>query len=110
MLNETVNLKVLKEHHRTDNAVLVDLEYDPSGYTKEKQWIPLSLIEETWKNDDDVMHTVTSGTPEEGADGKFDSEILNAGSTFEHTFDVPGEYDYFCLLHPWMTGSVHVEP
>jgi len=26
-----------------------------------------------------------------------------------HTFDAPGEYDYYCQLHPWMIGSITVE-
>ncbi len=63
----------------------------------------------TWTNGDTAAHTVTSGSPENGPDGVFDSSILMAGKTFEHTFDEAGEYDYFCIVHPWMTGKVNVE-
>ncbi|MFL6315410.1 MAG: plastocyanin/azurin family copper-binding protein [Nitrososphaeraceae archaeon] len=28
--------------------------------------------------------------------------------TFEHTFDEPGIYNYFCTIHPIMTGLVNV--
>jgi plastocyanin len=63
----------------------------------------------TWTNDDTAAHTVTSGTPSDGPDGAFDSSIVMAGKTFEHTFDDAGEYDYFCIVHPWMTGTVIVE-
>lgn len=62
----------------------------------------------TWSNDDTAAHTVTSGTPTEGPDGIFDSSIFMAGTTFEYTFDEAGEYPYFCIVHPWMTGSVSV--
>ena len=31
-----------------------------------------------------------------------------AGTTFEQTFDESGTYDYFCMVHPWMTGIVTV--
>jgi len=63
----------------------------------------------TWTNDDTAAHTVTSGTATDGPDGIFDSSIFMAGKTFEHTFDEAGEYDYFCIVHPWMTGKVVVE-
>ncbi|HWP78056.1 MAG: plastocyanin/azurin family copper-binding protein [Thermoproteota archaeon] len=63
----------------------------------------------TWSNDDTAAHTVTSGSAETGPDGTFDSSIFMAGKTFEHTFDQAGEYDYFCIVHPWMTGKVIVE-
>ena len=62
----------------------------------------------TWSNDDSAAHTVTSGIASEGPDGIFDSSLFMAGTTFEHTFDEAGEYDYFCMVHPWMTGKVQV--
>jgi len=62
----------------------------------------------TWSNDDTAAHTVTSGLPAEGPDGNFDSSLFMAGTTFDHTFDDAGEYDYFCMVHPWMIGKVSV--
>ena len=62
----------------------------------------------TWSNDDSAAHTVTSGIPSEGPDGIFDSSLFMASTTFEHTFDEAGEYDYFCMVHPWMTGKIQV--
>ncbi|MDF2421636.1 MAG: plastocyanin/azurin family copper-binding protein [Nitrosopumilus sp.] len=62
-----------------------------------------------WENADHVMHTATSGNPNEGADGMFDSDILSAGDTYEFTFADAGTYDYWCILHPWMIGTVNVE-
>jgi predicted secreted protein with PEFG-CTERM motif len=32
-----------------------------------------------------------------------------AGSSFSHTFDAAGSFDYFCMVHPWMAGTVIVE-
>ncbi len=61
-----------------------------------------------WMNDDTAAHTVTSGTPAGGPDGNFDSSLFMAGTTFSHTFDSLGEYPYFCMVHPWMQGSVVV--
>ena len=62
-----------------------------------------------WTNNDETMHTVTSGTPEKGASGTFDSSIIDPGSSFEYTFNSAGAFDYFCMVHPWMTGSVTAE-
>ncbi|MGI0004299.1 MAG: plastocyanin/azurin family copper-binding protein [Candidatus Nitrosotenuis sp.] len=61
-----------------------------------------------WANDDAAAHTVTSGkdvTP----DGVFDSGLFMAGKTFSHKFEAEGEHPYYCLVHPWMTGTVIVE-
>ncbi len=62
----------------------------------------------TWHNDSGVIHTVTSGSFEDGPDGVFDSSIIMAGDTFTHTFTETGQYEYFCSIHPWMTGTVIV--
>jgi len=58
----------------------------------------------SWSNDDAAAHTVTS----EGPDAKFDSSLFMSGDIFEFTFDEPGTYPYFCIVHPWMTGEIIV--
>ena len=63
-----------------------------------------------WINEDSTAHTVTSGTPQDGHDGLFDSGIIAPRGEFEFTFngfDV-GTYPYYCIAHPWMVGSVTV--
>ncbi len=62
-----------------------------------------------WSNDDTAAHTVTSGTPEGGPDGVFDSSLFMAGNSFTHKFTDAGTYDYFCMVHPWMVGQVIVQ-
>ena len=64
--------------------------------------------EVTWENNDTAAHTITSGTPTEGPDGIFDSNLVMAGSSFSHVFAEAGSYDYFCMVHPWMQGMVMV--
>ena len=54
----------------------------------------------TWTNKDVSVHTVTSN------DELFDSGMLMPGDTFEQTFAEPGLYEYYCMLHPWMTGTI----
>jgi plastocyanin len=56
----------------------------------------------TWKNRDDIPHTVVSA-------GKFRSKAMDTDDSFSFTFTTSGEYKYFCSLHPHMTGTVKVE-
>ena len=62
----------------------------------------------TWFNGDTAAHTVTSGTTTDGPDGIFDSNLFLVDAAFSHTFEKEGAYDYFCVVHPWMTGTVKV--
>ncbi|HSB83694.1 MAG TPA: plastocyanin/azurin family copper-binding protein [Nitrosarchaeum sp.] len=62
----------------------------------------------TWKNADTVQHTVVSGNPNDGPDGIFDSGLIKTGGSFSYKFTKEGKYDYFCSIHPWMTGVVTV--
>jgi len=63
----------------------------------------------TWTNADKAAHTVTSGNPSTGPDGTFDSSMFMASDTFSHEFSQAGEFPYFCMVHPWMVGTVIVE-
>ncbi len=40
--------------------------------------------------------------------GAFDSGPIAPAGTFSFTFTAPGEYHYYCVYHPWMTGTVVV--
>ena len=62
-----------------------------------------------WENNDNAAHLATSGTPDGGPDGIFDSGMIMAGETFEHEFSDKGEFPYYCLVHPWMIATVTVE-
>jgi plastocyanin len=60
--------------------------------------------EVTWINRDDVPHIIVN-TQE-----KFpESPVLDTGRRFTHRFTTPGKYDYFCSIHPKMTGTVVVQ-
>ena len=62
-----------------------------------------------WKNNDAAAHLATSGTPDGGPDGIFDSGMIMGGATYEYEFAETGEFVYYCLVHPWMVGTVIVE-
>jgi len=67
-----------------------------------------------WHNADMAFHTITSGIPPitvEGIfeeDGVFDSGMFTAGKSYTRQFDDLGDFHYYCSLHPWMDGVVHV--
>jgi plastocyanin len=75
----------------------------------------------TWTNDDDVLHTVTSGhQAEQGVpgvsegkdarpDGTFEGQLDGESTTFEFTFDESGTFAYYCDVHVGMVGEVVVE-
>jgi predicted secreted protein with PEFG-CTERM motif len=64
--------------------------------------------EVTWSNDDSAAHTVTSGSAADGPSGVFDSSLFMAAAIFSVQFDEEGDFPYFCMVHPWMEGIVHV--
>ncbi len=59
-----------------------------------------------WTNEDVVAHTVTHRVKVE--DQLFASPLLAPGDTFSYTFDKAGTYPFYCMPHPFMTGSVVV--
>lgn len=57
----------------------------------------------TWTNGDDIPHTIVS------SDGLFRSKVLDTGERFSFTFAKPGQFGYFCSIHPHMTGRIIVK-
>ena len=57
----------------------------------------------TWVNRDDIPHTVVA------VDKSFKSKVLDTDEKFSFTFAKAGTYDYFCSIHPHMTGKVVVK-
>jgi len=57
--------------------------------------------EVTFTNDDSTTHTVTFDA--------FNSGNIKSGSSYKHTFDVVGIWNYHCSIHPSMTGQVEVK-
>ena len=57
----------------------------------------------TWVNHDGTAHTVTSK-----GSNLFDSGNVRTGELYKYTFTQPGTYQYYCTLHPWMTGTIIV--
>jgi plastocyanin len=58
----------------------------------------------TWTNNDDVPHVVTSDDTK-----LFKSKALDTDDRFSFTFTKPGTYNYYCAIHPKMTGKIVVQ-
>jgi len=58
----------------------------------------------TWINADDIPHLVSE------KDGKFHSSALDTNDKFSQTFSTAGTVEYFCAIHPHMTGKIVVTP
>ena len=62
----------------------------------------------TWENTDTAAHTATAGSAVDGPSGIWDSSLVMAGGSYSVTLDEAGTYDYFCMVHSWMQGTVIV--
>jgi plastocyanin len=57
----------------------------------------------TWTNKDDIPHAIASSS------ALFRSGAFDTDGNYSFTFTTPGTYQYFCYLHPHMTGTIVVE-
>jgi plastocyanin len=87
-------------------AVQGSPDYDPEELTAKKG------DEVTVVNQDTVPHTATSGTgaTDPNSAKSFDTSIINGGesATISLAQVEPGQYDYYCMIHPYMTGKITV--
>ena len=56
----------------------------------------------TWTNRDETPHTISAAAK------TFLSKAMDTDDRYEYTFASEGDFSYFCTLHPFMTGIVHV--
>jgi plastocyanin len=97
-----VNIRIL-----AGSVVQGNPDYDPDAATAGAD----ALI--TWINDDETLHTATSGSGSSDAESGrlFDSGFLNKGQKFSIPADDvgAGEHAYYCQVHPYMTSKITVE-
>lgn len=87
---------------RAGSVVMIDV----SDFAYHPQTITIQVGDTIqWNNNDAVDHTATSVS---GAPAAFDV-YLAAGAWGSQTFDTPGTYDYYCIPHPFMTGTIVVQ-
>ncbi len=82
-------------------------DYDPDELTA------AAGSEVTVVNQDTLPHTVTSGTgpTDPNSAQLFDTSLINGGesATLSLAQVAAGQYDYYCIVHPYMTGSIVVQ-
>jgi plastocyanin len=90
----------MPDHADKDKEIVIDnFTFDPPEVT-----IPIGT-RVTWVNHDDVPHTATSTTKPRA----FDSGTLDTDQKYSFTFASAGVYEYFCAVHPKMTGRITVK-
>ena len=62
----------------------------------------------SFTNQDDITHTVTSGTPD-SPHGRFSHRLEGKGATATVELGRPGVYPYFCERHRSMRGEIRVK-
>src|SRR6185369_5083449 len=78
--------------------VIKDFAFSPSALTI----APGTTV--TWVNEDETPHTIADN-------GKaFRSAALDTDERFSHIFTQPGEFTYYCTMHPMMVGKIIVKP
>ena len=85
----------------TSGADAKQVVVDNFSFTPATAAVPIGTTV-TWTNHDDIPHNVIS--PEQ----KFRSPVLDTDEMFSHKFEAAGTYNYYCSIHPRMTGQVVV--
>ena len=85
-----------------ETAMKIEVKIDNFAFAPQRVVVAAGTTV-TWTNADDAPHTIVSTTK------LFKSSALDTEDKFSFTFATPGTYDYFCSLHPHMTGTVVVE-
>ena len=80
-----------------DEVVIENFAFQPSTLTVK------AGTKVTWVNRDDEPHTATD------TDKRFGSKALDTGDRFSMEFTHAGTYNYYCALHPKMTGQIIVK-
>ena len=82
----------------TASAVAIDnFTFDPQKLTVK------AGTTVTWTNNDDIPHAIAA------VNKGFRSKALDTDDSYSFMFTTPGTYEYFCSLHPHMTGTIVVE-
>jgi plastocyanin len=81
----------------TDKVTIHDLAFSPTSITVKKG------ATVTWTNNDSTAHTVTSDSGSE-----LNSDNLEQGESYSHTFNTVGTFAYHCSIHTNMTAKVTV--
>ena len=84
------------------SAANAEVKIDNFSFGPQTLTVPVGATV-TWTNRDDIPHTSVS------TDGVFKSKVMDTDEKFSYTFAKAGTYQYYCSIHPKMTGQVVVK-
>lgn len=107
---KTDELKIDEDINLTSNVMIIHDASSPVCKINSQCFIPFNakILETgivTWTNYDEIVHSVVGGN--DVPNNRFSYYVFPGKST-QHRFDVAGEYNYHCDLHPWAKGKVTV--
>jgi 3',5'-cyclic-AMP phosphodiesterase len=100
-VNHPIAVTDLPLEEETKTASAHDVVVDNFSFAPTTASVPVGATV-TWTNRDDVPHNIVS------TERRFKSPVLDTDEQFAHQFDEPGSYNYFCSIHPKMTGRIVV--
>jgi len=80
----------------------VDIKIDNFAFAPQRLTVKAGTTV-IWRNRDDIPHAIASSIR------LFKSKALDSDDTYAFTLKTAGTYEYFCSLHPQMTGTIVVE-
>ncbi len=107
--NPVAPVAVAAKQSQTVYVTIKDLAFHP------KDLVVLPGTTVVWVNKDKASHTSTENNwdPSKPASqqpaGSWNSLPLSPGDSFSRRFDAPGTSMYYCMVHPFMVGSVSVD-
>jgi len=116
LVQPAIQTELAYSQQQQSNATQVEIVNGSSNPNNGRFYVPPEIQISSgstvkWTNNDIAIHTVTQGNPSEadaGSELHFDSGLMPIGSTFEHAFNDMESVDYYCTIHPWMTGKVTI--
>lgn len=93
----------LAEHVHAAQEAKASIGIDNFTFAPAQLTVPVGTAV-TWVNRDDIPHSIVA------TDKAFRSQALDTDDGYSFTFARPGTFEYFCGLHPYMTGTVIVTP
>src|SRR3989442_14262083 len=101
----------------TKGLVYISIPYGASTEGNKINFDPRSVTvnqgtQITWINNDNTLHSVVSGKIKPNGtisqDDRFASAFITPADTYVIS-PAPGNYTYFCKIHPWLAGQISVK-
>ena len=111
ILISIISLSTLILHNLPARAQhIISVKIVPSGYLTFEFYSPSTVSVTkgdtvTWTNNDKQVTSIMAY----GKSTLFDSGHLKPKTTFSYTFSELGRFDYYCAIHPFMSGKVVVQ-